>query len=294
MTPRAPLVVPFAKMDGAGNDFVVLDNRFLRFSDDELAALARRVCPRRTGVGADGLLALDEGSGGAHFRMRYRNADGSLATMCGNGARCLARFAARAGLGERGADGAAALAFDTDGGRYRAEVADAGAASGPAVLHVPPPRDFGPTGLRDAPTPKSSRVYRIWTGTEHAVVFVPDVEREDVAAVGGRLRWDGAFRPAGTNVDFVDVAGPGRVRARTFEKGVEAETPACGTGALAAALVAALTGRAGAGAGRQRVEVEMPGGTLAVAFEVAGGEVRDVTLEGPARTTFEGTLEWRG
>ena len=297
---RPALVVPFTKMDGAGNDFVVLDNRFLRFTEGELAAIARRVCPRRTGVGADGLLALEDAdedarASGAHFRMRYRNADGSLATMCGNGARCLARFAARAGLGERAAGGAARLTFDTDGGRHRAEVPDPGAGSGPVVLHVPPPRDFGPTGLKDAPTPRSSRVYRIWTGTEHAVVFVPDVEREDVAAVGGRLRWDGAFRPAGTNVSFVEPAGPGRVRARTFEKGVEAETLACGTGALAVALVAHLTGRAGAPDGdRQRVEVEMPGGTLAVAFRSEGGEVADLTLEGPARTAFEGTLEWRG
>ena len=299
---RPALVVPFAKMDGAGNDFVVLDNRFLRFTDDELAAIARRVCPRRTGVGADGLLALDEPEGRpdgegdpdrAHFRMRYRNADGSLATMCGNGARCLARFAARAGLGDLDGGGAARLAFDTDGGRYSAHVPDAHAASGAVTLNVPPPRDFGPTGLQDGPTPKSSRVYRIWTGTEHAVVFVADVGREDVAASGGRLRWDGAFRPAGTNVDFVEVAGPDRVVARTFEKGVEAETLACGTGAVAAALAAALTDRLG-GAGRHEVAVEMPGGTLTVGFRRDGVDVSDLTLAGPATTVYEGTFEWRG
>ncbi|MGB3541584.1 MAG: hypothetical protein WBA11_01545, partial [Rubrivirga sp.] len=129
MLERQALVVPFTKMSGAGNDFVVLDNRFLRFSVDELDALATRFCPRRTGVGADGLLALDEPQGrrshpdgdpGAHFRMRYRNADGSLGTMCGNGARCLARFAARAGLGDGG--DTVSLAFQTDGGDYRARV----------------------------------------------------------------------------------------------------------------------------------------------------------------------------
>ena len=292
MTPP-PLVVPFTKMSGAGNDFVVLDNRFLRFTVDELAALAERACPRRTGVGADGLLALEEGEGDAHFRMRYRNADGSLATMCGNGARCLARFAARAGLGDRDAD-AATLRFDTDGGPYRAEVPDPGSASGAVTLHVPPPRDFGPTGLQDGPVPRSSRVYRIWTGTEHAVVFVPDVAREDVAAAGGRLRWDGAFQPEGTNVDFVEIleGDAPRVRVRTFEKGVEAETLACGTGAVAAALAAALTDRV-AGAGRQSVAVEMPGGTLTVGYALDDGP-RDVTLAGPADTVFEGTLEWRG
>ena len=315
-SPRPALVVPFTKMDGAGNDFVVLDNRFLRFSDDELAALARQACPRRSGVGADGLLALDEpqgrrsqpGTDGAHFRMRYRNADGSLAAMCGNGARCLARFAARAGLGEPVEGGAVEVAFDTDAGRVRAVVPDPGAASGPVTLAMPPPRDFAATGLRDGPTPKSSRVFRIWTGTEHAVVFVPDAAREDVAATGGRLRWDNAFRPAGANVDFVQVAGPDRLVVRTFEKGVEAETRACGTGALAAALVSRLADplarpapdapvRGGAqttGAGRHRIAVEMPGGTLTVAFRLDGGEVSDLTLSGPADTAFEGTLEWRG
>lgn len=284
---RTPLVVPFTKMNGAGNDFVVLDNRFLHFSVDELAALARRVCPRRTGVGADGLLALEEAEGDAHFRMRYRNADGSLATMCGNGARCLARFAARAGLGDRD-ERAAALDFDTDGGRYRAEVPAPTAASGEVTLHVPPARDFGPVGVEDAAGP----VYRIWTGTEHVVVFVDDAEAVDVAAVGPRLRWDDAFQPAGTNVNVVEVVEAGRVRARTFEKGVEAETLACGTGAIASALAARLADRL-AGGGRQSVAVEMPGGTLTVGFTL-DGEPRDVTLAGPAETVYEGTLEWLG
>lgn len=295
MIARTPLVVPFTKMNGAGNDFVVLDNRFLRFSDDELAALARRTSPRRVGVGADGLLALDEpGADGAHFRMRYRNADGSLGTMCGNGARCLARFAARAGLGDRTEVGAA-LTFDTDGGRYRAEVPDPGSASGPVTLHVPPPRGFGPTSLHDALAPTSSLVYQIWTGTEHAVVFVPDVAQEDVTGLGGRLRWDGAFRPTGANVNLVEVADARRVRVRTFEKGVEAETLACGTGALASALVARLTDRLGAPeADREHVDVEMPGGTLEVEFRLDGGEVTDLTLAGPAETVYEGTLEWLG
>ncbi|MEM1115488.1 MAG: diaminopimelate epimerase [Bacteroidota bacterium] len=292
MISRTPLVVPFAKMNGAGNDFVVLDNRFLRFSDDELAGLARQTSPRRTGVGADGLLALDDPDAeaadeGVHFRMRYRNADGSLGTMCGNGARCLARFAARAGLGDDTELGVA-LTFDTDGGRTRADVPDR-AASGPVTLHMPPPRDFAKTDLEEAGGP----VYRIWTGTEHAVLFVPEADRADVATVGGRLRNDPAFQPTGTNVDVVEVAGPDRLRVRTFEKGVEAETLACGTGALASALVARLTDRLGEGA-RADVAVEMPGGTLAVGFHLDGPEVRDLTLGGPAETVYEGTLEWTG
>ena len=298
MTPdRPPLIVPFTKMNGAGNDFLVLDNRFLRFSDDELAALAQRACPRRTGVGADGLLALDEPSGrrsppaggdGVDFRMRYRNADGSLGTMCGNGARCLARFAARAGLGAA-ADDAVALTFDTDGGRYRAEVAGRGA-SGPVRLAVPPARDYGPAEV-DEPT----GAVRIWTGTEHAVVFTDDLAGADVEGEGPRLRHHPAFAPAGTNVNWVQVAGPARIRMRTFEKGVEAETLACGTGAVAGALAAALGGHLGtAVGGRQSVAVEMPGGTLEVGFEKAGGAPAEITLAGPAETVYQGTLEWHG
>ena len=287
---RPALVVPFTKMEGAGNDFVVLDNRFLRFSDDELAALAARWCPRRTGVGADGLLALDDAAPGhaADFRMRYRNADGSPATMCGNGARCLARFAARAGLGAD-TDGTIALAFDTDGGPYRADVAGRGP-SGPVRLSVPPARDYGPG-------PGGS--VRIWTGTEHAVVFTDQAAGYDLEGDGRRLRWDPAFEPQGTNVNAVEVAGPSAIRVRTFEKGVEAETLACGTGAVASALAAALgghlgTGNGGSDGGRQSVAVEMPGGTLEVAFEVSGGQASAITLAGPAETVYEGTLEWRG
>ncbi len=291
MTPdRPPLIVPFTKMNGAGNDFLVLDNRFLRFSDGELAALARRFCPRRTGAGADGLLALDEPAQAAEdapepdFRMRYRNADGSLATMCGNGARCLARFAARAGLGTA-ADGGVALAFDTDGGRYRAEV-DGRGASGPVRLAVPPARDYGPS---------VDGAVRIWTGTEHAVVFTDDVAGADVEGEGPRLRGHPAFAPAGTNVNWVQVAGPDRVRVRTFEKGVEAETLACGTGAVASALAASLGGHLGpAGRERQSVAVEMTGGTLEVGFRMADGAPAEITLAGPAETVYEGTLEWRG
>ena len=278
---RPPLVVPFTKMDGAGNDFIVLDNRFLHFTEEELESLAARFCPRRTGIGADGLLALEDDDA-ADFRMRYRNADGSLGTMCGNGARCLARFAAEAGLGTRRGDGVA-LAFETDGGRYRATVPDAG----DVRLDVPDARGFGP-----AETEGDETVHQIWTGTEHAVLFVDDVEAVD-RAVLQRLRHDPAFRPTGANVNAVQVVAPDRIRVRTFEKGVEAETLACGTGAIATALVSQLTQRAG-GDGRQRVAVEMPGGTLTVGFRAEGGRLAEITLGGPARTVYAGTLEWTG
>ncbi|MEM0961634.1 MAG: diaminopimelate epimerase [Bacteroidota bacterium] len=283
MVQRTALVVPFTKMNGAGNDFIVLDNRFLRFSEGELATMARRFCPRRTGIGADGLLALEDAED-ADFRMRYRNADGSLGTMCGNGARCLAGFAARAGLGTEQDDGVR-LQFDTDGGRYCARVPDRGRA-GEVVLEVPDAGDISPVEAagRDG-------LLRIWTGTEHVVLFVDDASETDVAALGPAIRQDPAFDPTGTNVDFVEVSAGDRLVVRTFEKGVEAETLACGTGAVASALAAHHAGRLGPATGRRSVAVQMPGGTLTVGFDEAGGAV---TLAGPAETVYEGTLEWMG
>ncbi len=299
--PRA-LVVPFTKMNGAGNDFVVLDNRFLRFSDDELAALAARVCPRRVGVGADGLLALDDpDDAGADFRMRYRNADGSLATMCGNGARCLARFAARAGLGRQTPDGSVLVTFDTDGGRYAARVmADGRGASGAVRLDVPAPGEPADVdGFEDvlALDGQDAPLVRIWTGTEHVVAFVSDVAAVDLERAGPLVRHDDRFAPAGTNLNVVHVTSPGaatkpvsepaRIAVRTFEKGVEGETLACGTGALAAALAAYHTGRIA----ESVVEVQMPGGDLVVTFRPGFSGVSQLTLEGPAETVYEGTLE---
>jgi len=289
-----PLIVPFTKMDGAGNDFIVVDNRWMRFSDADLAELARRYCPRRTGVGADGLLALDAPAGaGADFRMRYRNADGSLGTMCGNGARCLARFARRAGIEGRPEGEGARLEFDSDAGRYAAWVPEDPEAQ--VTLFIPEARAFEAIAL--AGVDERRPICSIWTGTEHAVLFVDHAAAEDVAGLGARIRHDAALAPAGANVDFVEVVdagsagAPARIRARTFEKGVEAETLACGTGAVASALAARLAGRVGAG----RVFVEMPGGTLTVGFDLDGGagraeDARSITLEGPADVVFEGTL----
>ena len=294
---RQPLVVPFAKMDGAGNDFIVLDSRFLRFDRAELEALARRFCPRRTGVGADGLLALDPPAAGsdAHLRMRYHNADGSLGTMCGNGARCLARFAVRGGLGEPQGGGAALVRMDTDGGRYEAVVAPESApGAGPVRLAVPDARGIGPLALADPPPEAPAELLQAWTGTEHVVAFVPELDAAPVATLGPAIRHDAALAPTGANVNFAEVVGgagaTARVRARTFEKGVEAETLACGTGAVAVALAARQTGRVAA----DRVEIAMPGGTLTVAWTMGADGPTALTLEGPATLVYEGTLSWWG
>lgn len=284
------LVVPFTKMNGVGNDFIVLDNRFLAFRSEQLSELAAWLCPRRVGIGADGLLALDEPDAeGVHFRMRYWNADGSLATMCGNGARCLAAFAFDADLGSGNE-----IVFDTDGGRYRAERTEDPGAS--IRLHVPPPGQLqrvkprhGAALRENLPQRGGRTVWSLWTGTEHVVIFSDAVEAEDVASHGAAIRNDQAFEPSGTNVNFAQVLEEDAIRVRTFEKGVEAETLACGTGAVASALVARLTGKVTG----DEIRVHMPGGTLIVGAELDDDTVRSVTLAGPVERVYEGTFEYR-
>ena len=279
-----PLVVEFTKMQGAGNDFLVVDNRFYRFSPRELQALAARWCPRRTGVGADGLLALDASEdNGVAYRMRYVNADGSPATMCGNGARCLARYAADAGLG--GPD----LAFATDAGIYHAHVPAEPRAD--VRLFVPAPRNLTPSVDLDRSVAGAEDIHYVWTGTEHLVVFVDDAAAIDVVAWGQTLRHDPALAPEGANVNVVAVEQPSgegaRLRVRTYEKGVEDETLACGTGVLAAATVAWALDRVAT----DPLPVVTAGGRFRVGHASTERGDAELYLEGPADVVFRGTMD---
>ncbi len=286
MTPT--LVVEFAKWSGAGNDFIALDNRFYALSDDEAARLAVHLCDRRTGIGADGLLLLSVDGDpfdtqSADPRMTIYNADGSRATMCGNGARCMARIAAESGFGATG-DASTALTLQTDAGPVHARI-DASH----VTLSLPDARDLRTLNIGEF------EVFYAWTGTEHAVVWTDDVDAVDVEAVGRRLRHADVWGDKGANVTFAEVTSPGRIRVRTFEKGVEAETLACGTGAVAAGLAAASVGSAHVEGERSSVEVEARGGTLSVGFDWTGGallpaSISGVTLGGPARRLFRGTF----
>ncbi|MFP4228123.1 MAG: diaminopimelate epimerase [Salinivenus sp.] len=275
------LTVEFTKMHGAGNDFVVVDNRWYRFSDEELSDLAAAWCPRRYGIGADGLLALaPSDTSDVAYRMRYVNADGSWATMCGNGARCLARFAVDAGLGDP------EFQFDSDAGRYRVAVPPDN--HDPVRLYVPAPtRLTADPQLETDPPEGLHALHFVHTGTEHLVAFVSEVKAVPVEAWGRRLRHDPALKPTGANVNFVEATADG-LRMRTYEKGVEAETPSCGTGVLAAATVAVAAGRVSPG----RVAVHTPGGSLSVGVPEADEEP-PWYLEGPVVTTFRGTLEMK-
>lgn len=273
--------IPFVKMHGAGNDFVVVDHRE-RFLPEPAGELLRRLCDRRRGVGADGVLLLERDPE-LDFAMRYHNADGGRAGFCGNGARCLARFALERGLGRDGV-----VRFRSDAGVQEARRAPQGAIE----LHF---------GRVDAPRVPGTieAAGRAFTGFEfrvgvpHFVVEVAQVGPVPVADWGAELRWHERFAPEGTNVDFVarapvaDGTAAVRVAMRTYERGVEAETLACGSGAIASALWLA-----GAGA-HSPVEVLTAGGdVLVVSFEsIVDGY--DVRLTGPAEVSFAGVWEQR-
>lgn len=264
-------------MHGAGNDFIVLDNRWYRFSDEELSELAATWCPRRYGVGADGLLALtDTDEEGAAYRMRYVNADGSWATMCGNGARCLARFALDADF--EGPE----IAFETDAGRYHAAVS--AEHENHMRLYVPSASDLTLDVEMEGTPPFEEALHYVHTGTGHLVVFVPDVDAVPVAEWAPPLRQDGRVEPPGANVNFVTV-DDATLRVRTYEKGVEGETLSCGTGVLAAAVVAEATVEEAPAAWT----VQTAGGTFEVG--TASTERGDERyLEGPVVKVFRGSL----
>ncbi len=270
------MIVPFLKMQGAANDFVVVDHRrpFLPADPDALEGLIRRLCDRRRGVGADGVLLLEPAEG-HDFAMRYFNADGRSAEFCGNGARCLARLALDLGLGSDGE-----VRFATAVGVQRARRGGEGRG---IELRF---------GVVDAAAPVESleaagRTFagrRARTGVPHFVVPVERVEWVPVGEWGSALRHHAAFGPAGSNVDFVARLAPGRVAMRTYERGVEGETLACGSGAMAAALWAVAEGD------RPPIDVVTAGGDeLHVRLDPAGGRW-EVRLTGPAEPVFRG--EW--
>ncbi len=263
----------FTKMNGAGNDFVMLDNRdgALALSTETIA----RLCDRHRGVGADGLLAVEPAQNGADFRMRYYNADGGEAEMCGNGARCFARFARKL------APGNDRISFETPAGVIGAEF------DGDLVtIAMSEPHSHRDPQSLDLGNGRHEVVHFINTGVPHAVVFVDDVEQTNVVLDGGVLRYHQAFAPKGTNANFVQVLSPDFIVVRTYERGVEGETLACGTGVCAAAILHHL--KTGSPA---PISVRVRGGdTLQVNFEADGTSFRNVTLKGPADFVFDGKI----
>jgi diaminopimelate epimerase len=265
-------MLKFTKMNGAGNDFVVLDNRdgSLDLGRGALAYL----CDRHRGVGADGVLIVEPPGNGADFRMRYYNADGGEAEMCANGARCFARYTSRLS-GKPGQ-----ISFETPAGVIRAECLGEN-----IRIAMSQPHDLKLDREIALPGGKLT-VHSVNTGVPHAVVFVEDLENVDVRGLGAGLRYHADFAPNGTNADFAQVIDSSTAAVRTYERGVEDETLACGTGVVATALI--LHQKFGA---QSPVSVRVRGGdTLAVSFQKEAAVFKAVTLTGPADFVFEGEI----
>ena len=266
--------VRFWKLEGAGNDFLGLDGRAggFQLKRQQIADL----CDRRRGVGADGVLVVEKPKvRGADFRMRYYNSDGGEAEMCGNGARCFALLA-RAVSGRKWN----VLRIQTQAGLVTLQIRGQEvqvSMTEPTKLRL---------GRKLVVAGRKLAVDFLNTGVPHAVLFVRSVRSIDVAKQGRAIRYHSAFAPSGTNVNFVEIGRGNRIHVRTYERGVEGETLACGTGVVAASILSNL--RRGL---RPPIQVATRGGdNVRVGFSMENGHARKVTLQGPARIVYRGVL----
>jgi diaminopimelate epimerase len=263
----------FTKMNGAGNDFILFDNRTgsIVLDRNQIAQL----CDRHRGIGADGVLLVENPTNRADFRMRYFNADGGEAEMCGNGARCFARFANKVG-GQQ-----AKISFETPAGVISAEL------KGDLVtLQMTEPTDL--LLNLDLSTPAENKtLHFINSGVPHVVILVAKIDDRDIRREGAAIRHHKMFSPNGTNVNFIEKRGPNKIAIRTYERGVEDETLACGTGIVASALIFAASEKSSS-----PITVLARGGDeLQVGFEKNGDQFSNVTLTGPAEFVFEGVID---
>jgi diaminopimelate epimerase len=265
--------VPFYKMSGSGNDFIIIDNRDQSFDDSDLTRFITRVCRRKMSVGADGLILI-ENSDEVDFKWRFFNADGSLAEMCGNGARCAARFAHLNGIA------GTKLSFETEAGIVSAQIN-----KGLVKVNMPDPNELKmdfEVGLQKGPL----QVCSLNTGVPHVIIIQDEIEAVDVVGRGREIRYHEEFAPAGTNVNFVCRRDKDEIAIRTYERGVEGETLACGTGSIAAALIAA-----------RKLDMRSPirvkarsDEYLTIYFSQNDLHFHDIYMEGDARVIYYGEL----
>jgi len=266
--------IKFWKMHGARNDFVLIDDRAGKFPVSDRAFIAH-IAARHSGIGAEGVILIQK-SATADFFMRFFNPDGSEADMCGNGARCAARLAFELGAEDK------KMTIETAAGQICAQVLENG-----ICLWMTPPRDWELNGLLDLNGQQLSYAF-VNTGVPHVVMRTGGLSDTDVAGTGAAVRYHRDFAPAGTNVNFMEVSPDGSLSVRTYERGVEAETPACGTGVTACGLIAAKNGWV-----KLPVKVYTAGGDmLVVDGELTDPGARNVTLTGPAEHVFQGTIEY--
>lgn len=264
----------FYKMSGHGNDFVIVDNWEGIVKEENMADLAKAVCRRQNGVGADGMVFVEEGPNEVDFAWRFFNSDGSEAEMCGNAGRCVAQFAYLTGIAP------AEMSFMTLAGIINAKVGEKS-----VRIQMTPPGEPEMDCILNVEG-RDLKFCSINTGVPHAVTWVDDVKAAKVFEMGRVIRFHPNFKPAGTNVNFVEVVGEDRLSVRTYERGVEDETLACGTGVIASVLLSSLKGLV-----ESPTRVRTQGGEdLLVHFTYEGDKFTKVFLEGPVRLTFTGRL----
>ena len=264
--------IHFWKMHGAGNDFILVDDRGETFPASDSAWL-ERISARRNGVGCEGIILIQP-SLASDFRMRFFNPDGKEAEMCGNGARCVARLAHDIGAAPK------RMSMDTVAGKLEAEIIE-----DVVRLHMTQPTDWRLDAELDLDGQRVAYGF-VNSGVPHVVVSVANLDEYDVPGIGRRIRYHADFAPAGTNANFIMATGASELRVRTYERGVEGETLACGTGVVASALIAGAMELVG-----PPVSVTaMSGDVLQVGYVGSGQDVHDVTLLGPAEYVYEGDV----
>lgn len=267
--------IKFSKITAAGNNFVLIDNRENIISEKNYQTLAKKLCDIKYSIGGDGLILLEKSSC-KDFKMKYFNSDGSPASMCGNGGRSVAKFAYDLGIVD------SQMVFDTDAGVIIAEILQGDRVK----LDLYEPKNL----KRNIKVKLSDREFDIDfinTGVPHAVIFVDDVKGIDVFRYGREIRYHKAFAPSGTNVNFVQVAKDNTLFVRTYERGVEYETLACGTGIIASGVISVLKGFL-----ESPVNVIARGGDkLSVSMVIDNNKISGIALEGPAVISFKGIVK---
>lgn len=253
----------FNKYHGAGNDFIIIDNRNSQINPSD-TKLINKLCDRRFGIGADGLILISNHKE-LDFEMKYFNSDGKIGSMCGNGGRCTAHFAFRSGIAGTNQK---FMAFD---GIHKAFIE----------------KEIVRLQMSDVAESKLIEGnYFINTGSPHYVIFAENIDGIDVPAEGKKIRNSSLFAPGGTNVNFVELTGNG-IYVRTFERGVEDETLSCGTGVTASAIASVLKGHFDTNS----VKIRTKGGNLSVELKILKERITDIWLSGPATFVFKGEVE---
>ena len=265
--------IEFYKMSGSGNDFIIIDNRRNSIDETGLSDLIARVCRRKMAVGADGFI-LVENADMADFKWRFFNSDGSIAEMCGNGARCVARFAHLNGIAGPN------MSFETLAGIVEAQII-----GNRVKVKMTDPTEFKTDeaiDLKNGPVTISS----INTGVPHVVIVKERIDNADIVEMGREIRFHERFSPAGTNVNVVCHMADNTIAIRTYERGVEDETLACGTGSAAGAIVMAHKMKIGSPINVQTKS----GGYLSIFYREKEGRYYDIYLEGDARIIYKAQL----